>query len=101
MDPVEPMDADDGSESDGMEGLLWECLDEDDDEAVIAALALGGHLHAGEGDWYDDPDKPWTFEEACQRLGERHVQHFSRFEQPEIETLAAGLGVPARIFCTG
>ena len=94
-------DEDEEEEERRVDDAFRELIDDDDEEMAVAVLAAGGYLGVEESDWYNHPNKPTTFEAACDVVGDFHLEHFTRYERDEIRTLAAELNVPHRIYVRG
>lgn len=83
-----------------LDDLLLEMLD-DDVAAIVAALEEERLLREHKADWHNAEDKVKNFDEACARLGDSHIEHFTRFTKDEIKTLATEMRIPFRVKVIG
>lgn len=99
MHYLDLLEADDDDEA--FEDLLFELVLDDDVEVAVAEMVEAGVLKEEKYNWYNAADKVKDFDEACDRLGDFHIEHFTRFTKAEIETLATALQLPPRVRVNG
>jgi len=78
------------STDDGLDDYWEDELDGDDFPFVLALLGI--RLRAP-GPWHNGPNRPQSLDAAKARFGD-HLEHFTRFDADQLDTLVGLLAIP-------